>query len=130
MLPILIFNRVETEYGYPYTTYYNLIKINGENDINVDGEYYSYLLHNIEIDDKKEIKIHSSEEIKYDYSKISENISEGLYLFKNEDYLGYYDCENKKFNKFSEKTADKIDNMIKNLLIDKYMKNYNIIIKN
>jgi hypothetical protein len=125
MNPILIFNRVESEYGYPYTKYYNLIKINVEYNVCVDGVCYGYFLCNIQIDDKNEIKIHSSEEAKYDYSKIFENINEGLYLCKNGKYFLSYDCEKKEFDEFSDGLVNKIDNMIKNLLVEKYTKNYN-----
>jgi hypothetical protein len=125
MKPILIFNRVESEYKYPYTKYYNLIKINVEYDVCVDGECYSYFLRNVQIDDINEIKIHSSEEANHDYSKIFENINEGLYLCKNGKYLLSYNCEKKEFNEFSDGLVNKIDDMIKKLLIEKYTKNYN-----
>jgi hypothetical protein len=49
-----------------------------------------------------------------------------MYVYMGYDkYLVSYDCEKKEFDEFSDGLVNKIDSMIKNLLIEKYMKNYN-----
>ncbi len=93
---VLIFNRKESEYGYPYTNHYNLI------EVEIDKEEWDEDPYIVLSKSHKEITIGSWEEPNDYQKKIGVKIEKldlkGKYLCKDkEDMFVIYDADKKTF---------------------------------